>query len=223
MLIKEFMTKFEVPVCSGQEGADSQIMINKEHEALRERMESISYNQEMVDEMMRKFCECPNAKWKFCHHAFIFLYLKTNLSPIKWSISRVRQAIWRQTIAVQFGVDVDEDEVGYNPNQTFRSLPSAWVQEPFGLNFYAVHSIKLQPKEGDDVLTSSPWKKRTRVTRSPDPLNYWIGNYRQDVLPSTGVELRSKQTMICYFASPRASLTSAGVFRDESDKNLTDA
>ena len=61
------------------------------------------------------------------------------------------------------------------------------------------------------------------MTKSSDPLNCWIGNHRQDVLPADGVALRSKPTMICYFASPRASLTTAGVYRDESDKNLTEA
>ena len=103
-------------------------MINKEHEALRDDMETISLNQEMLEEMRHRLCEHPNAKWKFCHHAHTFLYLKMNLPPTKWLISRVRQAIWRQTTAVRFGVDVDTEEVGYNPNQIFRPLPQVWVR-----------------------------------------------------------------------------------------------
>ena len=60
------------------------------------------------------------------------------------------------------------------------------------------------------------------MTRSLDPLNYWIDNHRRGALPQDGVELRSKPTMICYFASPRASLKTAGLYLD-TDNNLTEA
>ena len=173
--------------------------------------------------MQHKLCDHPNSQWKHCHHAHTFLYLRRTLPCDKWSISRVRAAIWRQTKALKFGTDMDPEEVGYNSCQTFRPLPPIWVQEPFGLNFFAVHDIRLRAKKEEESMTAQQWKKRTRMTQSSDPLNHWIDNYRQDTLPADGVALRSKSTMICYFASPRASLTTAGVYREESDKNLTEA
>ena len=36
---------------------------------------------------------------------------------------------------------MDPEEVRFNPCQTFRPLPPIWVQEPFGLNFFAVNVL----------------------------------------------------------------------------------
>ena len=219
---KEYMKTLTVPVSTGVEGEESQFVIEKEYEAVRENMGSIDINGELVEEMQSKLFANPNGAWKHCHHACTFLYLRTSFAG-KWNPNRVKAAIWQQTKAARFGHDMNPDEVGFSSSQVFRPLPSIWINEPFGLNLFAVHDVKLRAKKEEDSLSAKQWKKRTRMTQSSDPLNYWIDNHRREVLPPDGMQLRSRPTMICYFASPRASLKTAGVFRDDTDKNLTEA
>jgi hypothetical protein len=145
------------------------------------------------------------------------------MTEAKWNESKVKGALWLQTKATRFGMMMDAEESGYNPRQVFRPLPTVWVQEPFGLNLVVNHDLRLRPKRENEPPTAKQWRARTQMARSVDPLNHWMAHYRHTTLPADGEELRSKPTVICYFASPQASLTTGGVYRDDLDHNLTDA
>ena len=141
----------------------------------------------------------------------------------KWNPTLIKTGIWKQTKAARFGHDMSPDGEGFNSCQVFKPLPTIWINEPFGLHTYAVHDLRLIAKREGDILSSKQWKMRTRMAQSSDPLNYWIDHHRRDVVPQDGLALRCKPTMICYTLSSRASFQSAGVFRDDTDKNLTEA
>ena len=130
----------------GAEGEESQFVIDKEYEAVRENMGSIDINASLVEEMQSRLVANPNVAWKHCHHACTFLYLRTSLAE-KWNPNRAKVAIWQQTKAARFGHDMNPDEVGFNSSQVFRPLPSIWINEPFGLNLFAVHDVKLSVHE----------------------------------------------------------------------------
>ncbi len=83
--------------------------------------------------------------------------------------------------------------------------------------------LKLRAKKAEEPLTSQEWRARISMTRSSDPLNHWQAHYRQEVLPDDGLWLREHPTMICYFASPSTDLATCGIYKKNTDRNLTSA
>ncbi len=150
------------------------------------------------------FCTDPSRTWKHCHHAPTMLRLMETLAA-EMVPAKIQIALWNQTKSTRFGNEKDPLQAGHDPRQTLSPLPSIWTQEPFGINFIPITDVKLRAKQEDDAPTSNQWRSRAHMLRSQDPINYWMANYRQVVLPPDGVQLRTEPTVICYFASPFTS------------------